>query len=544
MIPGFITLKSTKINMKNFKTTRIIFLSLMLLAYCTTKAQFTLSGQLRTRTEVRNGLGNLVLKGSKPAVFTSQRTRLNFGYKWDRLTFGVAVQDVRVWGQDASSISNADGNRFMLHEGWADLTLFNSADTTIRAKGIDLMSLKVGRQELIYDDVRLIGNLDWLQQARRHDMALLKTVHKGWQIDIGYAFNQNTDAFGYTGTGYVPSNVPAYVKNSLGTLVPTPAGMLPMAPAGSASSNSSKTGAPVWMNPPTTNGGNQDYKSFASLYISKKIKQTKFSALFFNDNFGKYKLDSAGSDATGYVYGRRFVSSGASDAFNYKGSNQRYTYGLMINQTIGNASGFGKIAFQGAFYAQSGKNRDGVKMKEAYHYALSATYQKGKISVTPGYEFLSGNDATTGTDEKFDPLYGTPHRHWGFMDYFYVGTGSPAGGLKNPYFKVKYTGTALTAGVDFHLFSIDKNMKKADGSFIGKDLGNELDFLLNYNMNKFTNIELGYSIMNATGNMAIAKGQATTAAAAANYRKTGNWFYAMIRFSPDFFYTKPVAIKQ
>ena len=47
-------------------------------------AQFTLTGQLRTRTEVRNGLGNLVPKGSRAAVFTSQRTRLIFGYKWDR----------------------------------------------------------------------------------------------------------------------------------------------------------------------------------------------------------------------------------------------------------------------------------------------------------------------------------------------------------------------------------------------------------------------------------------------------------------------------
>src|SRR5215204_818699 len=159
-------------------------------------AQFSLAGQLRTRTEVRNGLGNLVLKGSKSAVFTSQRTRLSFGYKWDRLTFGVSIQDVRVWGQDASSISNADGNRLMLHEGWADLTLFNKADTTINTTGIDLMSLKIGRQELAYDDVRLIGNLDWLQQGRRHDMALLKTIHKGWQVDLGYAYNQNADAFG------------------------------------------------------------------------------------------------------------------------------------------------------------------------------------------------------------------------------------------------------------------------------------------------------------------------------------------------------------
>jgi Alginate export len=519
-------------------------LLLCFLLMLTARAQFTLNGQLRTRTEVRNGLGNLVLKGAKAAVFTSQRTRLTFGYKWDRLTFGATIQDVRVWGQDASTISNADGNKLMLHEGWADLTLFNKADTTILAKGIDLMSIKIGRQELIYDDVRLIGNLDWLQQARRHDMALLKTVHKGWQLDVGYAFNQNSDAFGITSTSYIPSNVAPYVKNSLGLLVPTPAGILPLATAGNAGNNSVKTGAPVWTNPPTTNGGNQDYKSFTSIYLSKKIKQTKFSALFFNDNFGKYKIDSAGNAATGYVFGRRFASAGATDNFNYSGTHKRYTYGLMINHTIGNASGFGKIALQVAGYAQSGKNRDGVTMKKAYHYTFSATYQKGKVSITPGYDVLSGNKSTTSEDEKFDPLYGTPHRHWGYMDYFYVGTGSPAGGLKNPYLKLKYIGNTLTAGVDVHLFSIDKEMKKADGTAIGKNLGNEIDLLVNYNMNKFSNIEIGYSIMSANKNMVFAKGQATTDAVADTYRKSGTWFYAMLKFTPDFFYTKPVAIKQ
>jgi hypothetical protein len=530
---------------KIFKKPAIHFCILLcFLNVFTATAQITLTGQLRTRTEVRNGLGNLVLKGSKAAAFTSQRTRLTFGYKWDRLTFGVSVQDVRVWGQDASTISNADGNKLMLHEGWADLMLANKADTTFKFKAIDLLSVKIGRQELIYDDVRLLGNLDWLQQARRHDMALLKAVHHGWQVDVGYAYNQNSDAFGITNTSFVPSNVAPYVKNSLGALVPTPAGILPMAAAGNAGNNSSKTGTPVWINPPTTNGGNQDYKSFTSLYISKKFNQTKFSALFFNDNFGKYKLDSVGNPTAGYIYGRRFASSGAADAFDYSGTHARYTYGLMINRTMGNASGFGKIAIQAAYYAQSGKNRDGVKMKKAYHYTASVTYQKGKFSITPGYDVLSGNDATTAEDEKFDPLYGTPHKHWGYMDFFYVGTGSPAGGLKNPYLKLKYTSNMLSAGVDFHLFSIAKDMKKADGTFIDKNIGNEIDFLLNYNMNKFTNIELGYSVMNAKSSMTFAKGQATTDAVADTYRKSGSWFYAMIKFTPDFFYTKPVAIKQ
>lgn len=531
---------------KKIKTTHFTSAILLCICMCTkVQGQFSLVGQLRTRTEVRNGLGNLVPEGSKSAVFTSQRTRFTFNYKWDRVTFGASIQDVRVWGQDASSISNADGNRLMMHEGWADLTLANKADTTIKFKMFDLLSLKLGRQELIYDDSRLIGNLDWLQQARRHDMALLKTVHHGWQVDLGYAFNQNADGFGTTNIGYVPGNLPVTVKNSNGVLVPTPAGMVTLASAGSVANNSSVAGTPVYANPPSTNGATQQYKSFTSIYVSKKFNQTKLSGLFFADNFGKYRLDSVGSSTAGFVYGRRFVPASNADAFDYTGTQTRITYGLMLNHTLGNASGFGKIAIQAAYYAQTGKDRDGIDLN-AYHYTFDATYQKGNYSITPGYDLLSGNDAVSpsGKNNRFDPLYGTPHKFWGYMDYFYAGTGSPVGGLSNAYVKLKYANNIISVGADIHSFSLSKDMKKADGTVIDKNLGTEIDLQLIYNMNKFTNIELGYSIMKATSSMPYAKGQATTDVVSNTYRKTGNWFYAMLKFTPDFFYAKPVAIKQ
>jgi hypothetical protein len=509
------------------------------------KSQFSLTGQIRPRMEIRNGFGNLVVQGSSNAAFVSQRTRLAFGYKWDRLSFGASMQDVRVWGQDASSITNNDGNRLMLHEAWADLTLANKADTSIKYKLFDLMSFKIGRQELIYDDSRLIGNLDWLQQARRHDMALLKTLHHGWQVDLGYAFNQNADAFGATNSSYVPGNIPAYTKNSIGVLVPVPVGFVPLAAGGNAANNSSLNGVAVYNNPPGTNAATQQYKSFTSLYISKKFKETKFSFLFFNDNFGKYKLDSVGNASTGYVYGRRFVSSGSTDLYDYSGSQHRYTYGLMINHSIGKGSGFGKLGIQAAYYQQSGNDRDGISM-DAYHYTIAATYQKGKFSFTPGYDVLSGNDAVSpsGKNNRFDPLYGTPHKFWGTMDYFYAGTGSATGGLNNAYFKIKYISNLLTLGADFHNFQLNKDMKKADGTVIDKKLGNEIDLQLSYAMNRFTNIELGYSVMYATASMPFAKAQAVTDAVADTYNKTGNWFYAMLKFAPDFLYTKPVAKKQ
>ncbi len=520
-----------------------IFLTIGLLQTFNTQAQISLTGQLRTRAEDRNGYGNLVTNDAQQGGFISQRTRLNFGYKWDLLTVGATLQDIRIFGADASSVSTTD-NRLFLHEGWAELTLANKADTNIKFRLLDLLTFKIGRQELIYDDARLIGNLDWLQQGRAFDMAMLKTVHHGWQVDLGFAFNQNTDAVGVTNTEYVPGNIPLYVRNSLGALVPAPAGLVPLATAGSAANNSSKAGTPVYANPPSTNGATQNYKSFTSLYVSKKFNQTKFSALFFNDNFGQYRLDSVGSAATGYVYGRRFVQNGTSDLNDYSPIH-RYTYGLMINHILGNASDFGKIAIQAAYYQQSGVDRDNVDL-DAYHYTIAVTYQKGRFSFTPGYDVLSGNDAVnpSGKDNRFDPLYGTPHKFWGYMDYFYAGSGSPAGGLNNPYFKIKYTANTLSLGLDLHHFTLNKDMKKGDGTVLDKNLGNEIDLQASYNMNKFTNIEFGYSLFNATHSLPFAKGQATTDAVANTYNKLGTWAYLMFKFTPDFFYSKPVAIKQ
>lgn len=498
------------------------------------EAQFSLIGQVRTRTEYRDGVGTLNLTGSKPAFFTSQRTRLTFAYKWDRILFNVSPQDVRVWGQDAATISNADGNRLSMHEAWADVTLMNINDTTIKAKLIDNLSFKIGRQELLYDDSRLLGNLDWAQQARRHDALLLKAVHKGWQVDLGVGFNQNNDNFGVTGTSYVPANIAPYVTNSLGVLVATPAGLIPVAPGGAVGAKSSiNGGTPIIATPLSTNAMNQQYKSMQFLYVGRKFGQTKFSGLFFKDDFAKFRMDSVGSASAGYVYGRRYDVTGV---------NSRYTYGGLLTGTIGNVStGLKKVWTLGAYF-QSGKNKDGRNLK-ASHYTATFMLQKGKFSFGPGYDYLSGNDATSTstTDNRFDPLYGTPHKFWGYMDYFYVGTGSPVGGLQNAYFKTKFTTKDLFLTFDVHQFSVAKttlNTTLTERPAIDKNLGYEFDFLGNYTLNKFTSLEFCYAFMAANNSMEYVK--RGTIDRTDHHPK---WAYLMINIRPDFFFAKPVAIK-
>ena len=62
----------------------------------------------------------------KAGLFTSQRARLNIGYTGYRFKVFMALQDVRVWGQDASSINRTTteaNNGILLHEAWGEIML-------------------------------------------------------------------------------------------------------------------------------------------------------------------------------------------------------------------------------------------------------------------------------------------------------------------------------------------------------------------------------------------------------------------------------------
>ena len=98
----------------------------------------------------------------------------------------------------------------------------------------------------------------------------------------------------------------AIMKDSKGFLVATPNGLIPLM---NGTGISSKTGNPSFVNAPSTNGMNQNYKALQYLYAAKTFKNTKVAALFLADHFGKYITDSVkniSDNDTGYIYGKRF----------------------------------------------------------------------------------------------------------------------------------------------------------------------------------------------------------------------------------------------
>jgi hypothetical protein len=304
-------------------------------------------------------------------------------------------------------------------------------------------------------------------------------------------------------------------------LVPTPTGLVPLM---SASGISAKTGSLSLVNPPSTNGMNQNYKALEFLYLSKTFHQTKITGLFLADQFGKYILDSVQTSGVnsepGYVFGRRF---------NQKGVHTRITTGLLINSPVNKSR---SLSVNAGFYYQTGKDKDGLSLS-AYTSTAAISFAKAKFIYTLGWDYVSGNDAISPStkNNRFDPLYGTPHKFWGYMDYFYVGTGAPSGGLSDPYIKIRYnaSGKRFSTGLDYHYFNLAADMKDVSGKAIDKYLGSEFDLLSTYTLNKFTTLEWGFSVMAATRSMEYAKGITPGTA-----KLTGIWSYLSVNIRPEF----------
>ena len=72
--------------------------TLVLLSLCLSsqlKAQeFTLDADIRPRFEYRHGFGSLFADNAEAAAFVTQRSRLNLGFKDEKLSLYFSVQDV------------------------------------------------------------------------------------------------------------------------------------------------------------------------------------------------------------------------------------------------------------------------------------------------------------------------------------------------------------------------------------------------------------------------------------------------------------------
>lgn len=159
---------------------KFLFITITFFAFSQAFSQeLKVSAELKPRFEARHGFGTLASPEDDAALFVSQRARLNIDFATEKYQVFFAVQNVSVWG-DVSSLSKSDKNGTSFHQMWGQ---YNFSEK---------FAMKLGRQEIAYDDQRIFGAVDWAQQARSHD-ALIFKIKPGQKsmLDVGFALNAN-----------------------------------------------------------------------------------------------------------------------------------------------------------------------------------------------------------------------------------------------------------------------------------------------------------------------------------------------------------------
>ncbi len=254
----------------------------------------------------------------------------------------------------------------------------------------------------------------------------------------------------------------------------------------------------------------KSYKTMQYLWANRVINNTTLSVLIMN-------------------LGNQVQSS--TDTY----VNHNQTLGFRLIQKLGD-----KTKLIGAFYYQTGVQGDTLDTEiNAFNARLEASHNvSDKISVSGGYEILSGNDMVAGNEQQkaFNPVFGTNHKFNGFMDYFYVGNHAGNVGLQDAFVGAKYKGGKVSLGLDAHFFlsaapllDVSHFAETAETKEASAYLGTEFDLSVGTQLNKQAKVKAGYSVLMASESMEELKGGRSDL--------FNTWGYVMVIFKPVFLNT-------
>jgi len=168
---------------------------------------FKFSGEIRPRTEIATN-GAVGAGQNQHKSFSTIRTRLGVRAIVDSDTSAfIQLQDVRTAGGQTASTkppsitqsgTGVSASGLDMHQAYIDLkSLLDSG-----------IHLKLGRQEMAFDEHRLIGTIGWIQQAQTFD-AVRADVNLSQVID------------GLSLTGFFAKTVAEFTHPTLGSTLPT-----------------------------------------------------------------------------------------------------------------------------------------------------------------------------------------------------------------------------------------------------------------------------------------------------------------------------------
>ncbi len=297
-----------------------------------------------------------------------------------------------------------------------------------------------GRQVLSYDDERIIGANDWAVASNTHDVLKFGYEGHGHKVHTVFGFNQNAENIS-GGTYY-------------------------------------KDGA-------------HPYKMMHTLWYHFDVPKTPLgvSILFMNIGMQGGTLDGEGDNEP----------------------HNRY------QQLVGGYVSYKprKLSLETSYYHQLGHNEDNIKI-DAWMASVKAQYQiSQKVGTTVGFDYLSGDDyfvvrknggiglVRHKVFKFFNPVYGSHHKFYGMMDFFYVqafsDTFSP--GLQNLYTGVNYSPIkGLGLNVSYHYLAMATTLKN-----VNKTLGHDINIEASYEIVRDVRTSLGFSYMAGSSTMELLK---------------------------------------
>lgn len=394
---------------------------------------FDIGGQVRARYEVKENGGS---SGSwanadfrhagapNDNSFLLLRERIHLGYHCSWV--GAYVE-----GRDASSTGdsrdpNPEADRLDLHQAW--VTLGNPRELP--------WSLKVGRQELVYGDERLIGNGDWGNLARSFDTAKLRfEKEKIW-----------VDAF---------------------------AGRMVLADDGNFNTSN-------------------DYDLFSGIYASTRSLVSHLeSQLYFLSRNTSLASSTAQTGSLIPLPAARDIYTLGVRAKSLPGTLAGWDYGLELAGQLGNIKAGGAATERLEHRAYAASAGGGYTLKDwsmAPRFGLEYNFASGD---------KDPNDHRSGT---FEQLFPTNHKHYGAMDFVgwknlhEVRLLSTAKPLKKLQVSLDYHLFWLANAND--AFYTEAGAKRTGAYGInpqyGQFLGSEIDLDATYTVTRYAALRAGY----------------------------------------------------
>ena len=254
-----------------------------------------------------------------------------------------------------------------------------------------------------------------------------------------------------------------------------------------------------------------NYRYMGYVWLSKDIVKGL--------NVSLIGVDEGVQDTIGTKNGANYLKTSMYHAYTY-GGNLKYADPALPVSVLATA------------YFQGGKNISGSKMNGS-QLALNIDYKFSTIlSANIGSNYISGdNKATDGIQSNFKKLYGTDHSFNGSMEYWKVPLTQ---GLLDYYAGiVGKINKDLSLEGTFHLFNSEYSGVNKKKIAFGKNLGSELDLVVNYKLNTWTSVQAGWSTYFTTTNTLVSKDIITSATVTPSTR-TPQWAYVMLTIKPAF----------